>query len=114
MTPMAMAMTAPLRSRWLVADTVLLTAPKPTGHAEARPHPRHGWRRGEWLDHRHAARGETGGARRRVGPRARRPRARPRAGAGLPARPRHGLGPGPRAGLRRAGARVGAAAGGAL
>src|SRR4029078_12670861 len=114
MTPMAMAMTAPLRSRWLVADTVLLTAPKPTVRAEPHPHPPHRRRRRGWFERVHAARGETGGAGRPVGPRARRPRARPRARAGLPAGPRHGLGPGPGAGLGRARPGVGAAAGRAL
>src|SRR3954454_21615746 len=112
MMPIATAITAPLRSRWLVSVAILLTAPHATGGREAarirRPDR-------EWLDRSHAAPGRTTRCGRRAlvaGPRGAAARPGPR--ARLPPGARHGLGAGPRPAGRRARPRHGAAPGGAL
>src|SRR3954452_17964483 len=107
MTPIATAMTAPLRSLRPVSAAILLTGQQPTAGPAADPSRR--TPRG-WLDRRHAARPGTRGARRALVARPGPPGPRADGGIRLPARPRHGVGPRPGPDRRRSRARQRAAA----
>src|SRR4051794_30397086 len=111
MTPIEIAIAAPLRSLRLFSVALLLTVAKATG-----PWPPDLTRRTPcwWLDRRHAERGAGPGPRRAVGSRPRAARHGPRPRARLPAGARHGVGAGPGDARRLPGPGVGAAPRGAL
>src|SRR3954453_16079846 len=111
MTPIEIAIAAPLRSLRRFSVALLLTVGKATG-----PSPSDLTRRTPcwWLDRDHAQGGVGPGPRRAVGSRPRAARHGPRPRSRLPAGARHGVGAGPGDARRLPGPRVRAAPRGAL